>query len=244
MMEDYTDIYILGCSYMHSYGNWAELKHREGMIHELSRAFTQARITNLASGGSSLSNHERVLIDTVLKNRPARLLLVWGLTFWYRFELPHTYLDNRSEIINYNHGNASAKQLSNEYVGQHFRHITDNASYYMHRNAQKITTMTGWLRSLGHNYLIFNTADDQFADYIHKNAGNYQHLLRDPDIISLTDFFLNDYLYDNGATPEPGDYEIVRSYRRCHYGSGRVAGQTEVVEQIQSKLIIDHFTIT
>ena len=239
-MEKYTDIYILGCSYMHSYGNWAELKQNSGQIHELSVGFPNARFTNLSYGGSSFANHQRVLVDTVLKNQPERLLLIWGLTFWYRFQLPKTNLDGARQIVHHNHLSASTEP-SHTYVAQHYNHLLDNSEYYMHQNTQHITTITGWLKSLGHSYLVFNTADDFFANYISKNSQDYQHLLTDPDILSLTDFFLNDWLFAHGATPAPGDYDLVQNYRSCHYGSGLVPGHTEQVEQIQSKLIIEHF---
>jgi hypothetical protein len=64
--------------------------------------------------------------------------------------------------------------------------------------------VSGYLKSQGHDYLIWNQADPCYRENCQSDWTEYQIIQHDPGFYKLFEFTMNEYLIENGVeTEEP-----------------------------------------
>jgi hypothetical protein len=193
---------------------------------DLLSQYFGGEVTDLSWGGSGLDYQERNLIDRIISDQPEKALVIWGLSFWDRFELGYRYFQNGNSSLKYMQFN-SGMILDSHTFGDYYHKISNLpdqlfehrlfiSEAYVKQNLQTLITVSGWLRSLGHEYIIFNQIEDHYQYYL-RDHGEYRELFNsDSGFVDLGNFEMLDYLYANGVQPDPQDLEQFGVIEGCH----------------------------
>ena len=158
------------------------------------------------------SSHEYVLrriYDAVL-NKP-RCLIVWGLTHPFRTEHP---VNNRWLTLNYDHIKSDDHETCTvdpvivDSLVAYNSNLIENFNLYMQWTLQQIRFVGSWLRSQGHDYLIYNQCCTDYAKINTKTWPIIDETRLDRRCYRIFDWYMNQYLHDKGV----GVRDIDRLY--------------------------------
>jgi hypothetical protein len=151
-----------------------------------------------------------------------KALVVWGLSHTNRIDVP--WEDDKKSMwatLNYDHlvGNDDIHDFHNipkddkslnvfiDYLMQLLRHN----HLYIKKSLEQILFVAGWLKSQGHDYLIWNQAARDFSIYSSNNIWPaIIHAKTDPGIHKIFSWYMNQALYDHGVPPRPDDLKYFK----------------------------------
>ena len=217
-MKKFSHIYLIGCSYMNSYAatnpNLQLSQHFGGEIVDLTKA------------GTGFDYHYRMLSNRLFQDKPEKAIIVWGLSFWHRFELPYrNKIDKTINYLQFNPGSIVDNDMVQTF-GEYHKDIKELPDYflkhritisdsYIENQLRQLIHLSAWLRNNNHEYIIFNYADDSYQKFLKKNMHYADKFVNDNGFIELEKFRMNIWLFDNNVKPEPKDIKLVPLYA-CH----------------------------
>lgn len=219
MTKKFSHIYLVGCSYMNSFAATKPLT-------KLTEYFG-GELVDLTVAGSSFDFQTRILTEKLWNDEPQCALILWGLTFWHRFELGFRDIKDRKTIDYMSFNPTSMVQngmamdfgfhhdeikLLPEFIFKHKTYVTDP---YVSKQFRDIITLTGYLKEKSHEYIIWNYADGTYPKFLKQYKIYNQQFKKDKGFIDLENFKLNDWLFDNGVQPDPNDLKMVPK-NICH----------------------------
>ena len=208
----YSHIVFCGDSYMKCYID-------AGGHLELCKQLNAEPILLYRSG----SAHEYVInhLYDKLSGVP-KALVVWGLSHASRIDVPWSDDNNKSmwATLNYDHlvGNDGIHNFYNipkddrklNVFIDYLMTLLEHNHLFIKRSLEHILDVTGWLKSQGHDYIIWNQAAKDFETYGNNIWPVILHAKADPGIYKIFSWYMNQALYDHGVPPRPDDLKYYK----------------------------------
>lgn len=203
---------INGCSFANTWCNADQLGLQLGFD----------KTVNLGFSAGSNDRAFRTTVEYVLENKDVSFVILM-LTFWDRMEAPWgkenvkyegnwvTYAANgiTGRLVDQLDKSDVEKKLLDRYIVDRFRYDVDEE--YIDKLLINVITLTGWLKSRGIKYCVFNTCDDRYATM---DNNKFDYLAKDTGVIDLKKFLSNIYIHNNGGPIPDIELEYAKEYNR------------------------------
>jgi len=203
-------------------------------------------LVDITKAGTGFDYHERNLFNRMLIDKPENALIIWGLSFWHRFELGYRDIKDRRTVdyIQFNPSSIIQNSMARDFGFHHdelkllpeqlFKHKTYVTDPYIEKHFRDLSYISGWLKNNNHEHIIFNFADGGYPKFLKQNP-NYNALFeKNAGFVDLKNFQMNRWLFDNGVEPDPENLKII-TRNVCH------PVVDENLKKIMSTWIIDYY---